>query len=145
MKKVNIAVFSVALLFSIVCKAQPGADSMAIFEAVNLYNRAWYEGDTVKIKIALHKELVKRTLNESDKNCPDAIINTDYELMVKYVGAGYGKNTPVEQQNDKITILDISKNIACVKNEAFDLVDYLQLAKMRNGDWKIMNVLWRKK
>jgi len=35
-------------------------------------------------------------------------------------------------------------NIACVKNDAFDLIDYLQLGKC-NGEWRIINVLWAMK
>ena len=125
------------------CKlfSQSKSDILAIFNAVNLYNRAWYEGDTIKVKKALHPELVKRTLNNTIPDNPK-LENTTFEMMVQYIAAGYGKNTPPDKQNDKITILDIYKDIASAKSEAYDLVDYIQLAKMQDGEWKIVNVLW---
>jgi len=64
--------------------------------------------------------------------------------MMQYTLAGYGKYTPKEKQNDIVTLLAIDGNIACVKIDAFDLVDYLQLVNC-NGEWKILNVVWTMK
>ena len=124
--------------------AQSTHDSLKVLETVHLYNEGWYEGDSMKMSQALHPELVKRIVQKFKDTGNDVVNTSSYNLMIQYTIAGYGKYTPKEKQNDRVTLLDIFGNIACVKIEASDLVDYLQLAKC-NGEWKIINVLWTMK
>jgi len=124
--------------------AQSTQDSLKVLEIVHLYNQGWYEGDSTKMSQALHPELVKRMVQKFKDTGNDIVHTSSYNLMIQYTIAGYGKYTPKEKQNDRVTLLDIFGNIACVKIEASDLVDYLQLAKC-NGKWKIINVLWTMK
>ena len=132
------------LMFAMLANAQMKQDSLKIIEAVNLYNQGWYEGDSVKMGKALHPELVKRVVQKFRDTGDDIISDLTYNMMMQYVKAGSGKGTPKEKKNDRVTILDIYGNIACVKNDAYDLIDYLQLGKC-NGEWKIINVLWTMK
>ncbi|NLP12112.1 nuclear transport factor 2 family protein, partial [bacterium] len=48
------------------------------------------------------------------------------------------------RQRKDITILDAFGNTACVRVDAADWVDFLQLGKL-NGQWQIVNVLWEKR
>jgi len=121
--------------------AQSTHDSLKVLETVHLYNEGWYEGDSMKMSQALHPELVKRIVQKFKDTGNDVVNTSSYNLMIQYTIAGYGKHTPKEKQNDRVTLLDIYGNIACVKIEASNLVDYLQLVKY-NGEWKIISVLW---
>jgi len=48
---------------------------------------------------------------------------------------------PEEAWQDEVTILDIFENVASVRVDATQWIDYLHLARW-NGEWKIVNVLW---
>ncbi|HEX6250545.1 MAG TPA: nuclear transport factor 2 family protein [Gemmatimonadaceae bacterium] len=55
---------------------------------------------------------------------------------------GGGRNTPADQQIRNVQILDIFGNTASVRAEMSGWIDYMHLARW-NGEWKIVNVLWR--
>ena len=139
-----IVILSLGLSFSGLLGAQSESDSLAVMKTVALYNQGWYEGDADKMARALHPELIKRVIVRDKSSGQDIVSTISFDTMVHYAEAGTGKNTPRELQNDTVTILDICGQIACVKVEAYDLVDYLQLAKIQ-GEWKILNVLWMAK
>ena len=131
----------ILLTFTILVKAQINQDSVKVLETVSLYNQGWYAGDSAKMSKALHPELVKRIVQQFKDTGNDVVNNLSYNLMIQYVIAGYGKHTPKEKQNDKVILYDIYGNIANVKVESEDIVEYLQLVKF-SGEWKILNVLW---
>ncbi len=144
MKKIKTVALLLLLIVSASTKAQTKQDSLKVLQTVNLYNQGWYEGDSAKMSQALHPELVKRIVQNYKDTGNDLISNLSYNMMMQYTIAGYGKHTPKEKQNDTVTILDIYEEIACVKVESFEIVDYLQLGKY-DGNWKIINVLWTMK
>ncbi len=129
------------ITFTLSVKAQIKQDSIKVLETVNLYNQGWYEGDSIKMGKALHPELVKRIVRKFKDTGNDVVNNLSYNLMIQYIIAGYGTHTPKDKQNDKVTIHDIYGNIACVKVESVEIVEYLHLVKY-NEDWKVLNVLW---
>ena len=131
----------ILLTFTVLAKAQINQDSVKVLETVSLYNQGWYEGDSTKMRKALHPELVKRIVQQFKDPGNDVVNNLSYNLMMQYVIAGYGTHTPKEKRNDKVTLHDIYGNIASVKVESEDIVEYLQLVKF-SGEWKILNVLW---
>ena len=90
---------------------------------------------------ALHHELVKRFVQKFKDTGNDVVNNLSYNLMIQYTIAGYGTHTPKEKQNDKVTIHNIYGNIASVKVESENIVEYLQLVKF-NDEWRVLNVLW---
>lgn len=48
----------------------------------------------------------------------------------------------IHQKKNKMTKLqDIYGNIASVKVDSEDIIEYLQLVKF-SGEWKVLNVLW---
>jgi hypothetical protein len=57
---------------------------------------------------------------------------------------GYGKNTPKAEQTKDVKILDVFDDMATVRLEMRDWIDYMHLAKF-NGKWVIVNVLWKSK
>jgi len=64
--------------------------------------------------------------------------------LVLGVKRGGGKDTPAEQQQKDVFILDIFQNTASAKAIMSGWIDYMHLAKW-NGEWKIVNVLWELK
>jgi len=65
-------------------------------------------------------------------------------VLVNLIARGGCKNTPVEQQQKDVTILDVFGNAATVKLVMQGWVDYMHIAKF-NGRWVIVNVLWETK
>ena len=64
--------------------------------------------------------------------------------LVQGTRTGFGKQTPKEEQQKDVTILDVVGGAATLKLEMRDWVDYLHIAKT-NGKWLIVNVLWETK
>ena len=126
--------------------APPGAaasDEVAIRQTALDYIEGWYEGDAVRMERALHPELAKRMVY-LDSRGHSRLNQMSAMTLVESTRAGGGKNTPKEQQQKDVTILDRFNNAAVVKIVASGWVDYLEEVKF-DGQWKIMNVLWELK
>jgi hypothetical protein len=115
-------------------------DKEAITKAALDYIEGWYEGNAERMERALHPELAKRGIFVDKKTGKIAMRSVGAADMVKYTKAGAGKS-PEKKEKVKLTILDVFKNTACVKLVSPDFVDYLQLARYKDG-WAIVNVLW---
>ena len=64
--------------------------------------------------------------------------------LVQGVRRGGGKDTPKENQQKDVIILDVFENTASVKAVMSGWIDYMHMAKW-NGRWVIVNVLWENK
>ena len=118
-------------------------DKAAIKQTALDYIEGWYEGNAERMERALHPELAKRIVhtNPEGKSRLDQMSAMSLVLGTRH---GFGKQTPKENQQKDVTILDVYENAASVKIVASDWVDYLHLAKW-NGRWVIVNVLWELK
>lgn len=128
-------------------KAAPGtaeADSAAIRQTALDYIEGYYEGDADRMERAVHPELAKRIVRTDAKNGRSRLDQMSAMALVQGTRAGYGKNTPQENRQKDVSILDIFEQAASVKIVASDWVDYLHMAKF-NGKWVIVNVLWELK
>ena len=115
-------------------------DTEAITKAALDYIEGWYEGNAERMERALHPELAKRGVFVDKKTGKMAMRSVGAADMVKYTKAGAGKS-PEKKEKVKLTILDVFKNTACVKIVSPDFVDYLHIARYKDG-WAIVNVLW---
>jgi len=144
MKKV---VFFVAafLTTALVCFAQQGPETnkeeVAIKQAALDYIEGWYEANPERMERALHPDLAKRYALKLPTG-RDILQSVSAQAMVEMTRAGGGSKTPKEKRQNEVVVLDIDGDIAAAKTTSADYVDYLQLAKT-NGQWKIVNVLWR--
>jgi len=136
---VFLLVFLIVLLFAS-DKANLEAEKDAIKQAALDYIEGWYEGNAERMERALHPDLTKRGVQVLPQTSRTLLNYASASNMVEYTRAGLGKN-PEKKQKIEVTILDVFKNMACVKTMSPDFVDYLQIAKY-NGEWKIVNVLW---
>jgi len=148
MKKTILFLIALILLyFSILSMTAFGSgyvstdkDYEAIKKASLDYIEGWYEGDAERMARALHPDLAKRGIFVDKNTGKIAMRHVGAADMVKYTKAGAGKS-PEKKDKVKLTVLDVYKNTACVKIVSPDYVDYLHLARYKDG-WAIMNVLW---
>ncbi len=119
--------------------AQTSADSTAIVATALDYIEGWYEGNAERMERALHPDLAKRIVRETESG--SSLGHMTAEMLVGAVQRGGGRNTPGDRVQKDVTILDIYEGTASVKIVAGDWIDYLHVARW-NGEWKIINVLW---
>src|SRR5687768_3659529 len=122
---------------------QTEADREAIKRTALNYAEGWYEGDASKMESALSPDLAKRIVRTNAQGQSGLGQMTALSLIQGTRG-GSGKQTPKEQQQKDVTILDVFGGAATVKLEMRDWIDYMHIGKM-NGKWVIINVLWETK
>ncbi len=113
------------------------ADLQAIRQTASDYIDGWYEGNVERMERSLYDQLAKRWITS------DQVDTTTKWQMLDMTEAGGGKNAPGDKKNT-VTILEVYGNIAMVKTDSPEYVDYLQIGKVK-GKWIIINVLWAMK
>jgi hypothetical protein len=140
MKTVAVSWLSVILLAVVMpAGSQTPDEKTAIRQAALDYIEGWYEADAARMDRALHKELVKRIISSTGGT--EQFTSLTKAQMVEATQKGGGKNRPADTRNIKVEILDVYRDIASVRTECADYIDYLQLARSEE-QWKIVNVLW---
>lgn len=109
-------------------------DLEGIQQAALDYIEGWYEGDAERMDRSLHPELIKRKILQ------DRLSTLGQDDMVELTQSGGGKAFPGDKKNT-ITILDVYFEIATVKVESAEYIDFLHIGKV-DGEWMIINVLW---
>lgn len=107
------------------------------------YAEAWYEGNADKMESSL-SPILRNALLELTQQGQSSLGQMTAMTLVQVVRTGEGKQTPREEQQKDVTILDMLTNSATVKLEMRDWIDYMHIGKM-NGKWYIINVLWEPK
>ena len=123
--------------------AQTAADSAAIKATALDYIDGWYAGDATRMERALHPELAKRIVM-TDAQGRSRLGQQSAMTLVQNTRNGGGKDTPPEQMQKDVVILDIFQNAASVRATMSGWIDYMHMAKW-NGHWVIVNVLWEMK
>ena len=124
--------------------AQSSADSAAIRATALDYVEGWYTGDAARMERAVHPDLAKRIVNTNPQNGRNSLGHQSALTLVQSTRNGGGKNTPPEQMQKDVVILDIYQNAASVRATMSGWIDYMHIAKW-NGRWVIVNVLWENK
>jgi hypothetical protein len=118
-------------------------DRAAIKQTALDYAEGWYEANPERMERALHPDLSKRIVRTGPQG--QAMLQQMSAMgLVQGVKRGGGKDTPKEQQQKDVTILDVFENAASVKVVMSGWVDYLHMARV-SGRWVIVNVLWELK
>jgi hypothetical protein len=120
-------------------------DESAAIRATALdYVEGWYTGDAARMERALHPELAKRIVNTNPQNGRSSLGQQGAMTLVQNTRNGGGKDTPPEQMQKDVVILDVFQNAASVRATMSGWIDYMHMAKW-NGRWVIVNVLWELK
>jgi len=123
--------------------AQTDSDRDAIKRTALNYAEGWYEGNAEKMESSLSPDLAKRIVRTNPQG-QSGLGQMTAMALVQGTRGGSGRQTPKEEQQKDVTILDAMSSAATVKVEMRDWVDYMHIGKM-NGKWVIINVLWEMK
>lgn len=134
-----------ALTVSVGAAHRQTVDETAAIRATALdYVEGWYTGDAARMERALHPELAKRIVNTNPQNGRSSLGQQSAMTLVQNTRNGGGKNTPPEQMQKDVVVLDVYQNAASVRATMSGWIDYMHMAKW-NGRWVIVNVLWEMK
>jgi hypothetical protein len=136
----TLVVLMIVLSFAFTVFAQSAEDKAAITATAMDYMEGWYEGNAERMERALHPDLAKRMFSKDDKG-RSMFNHMGAMRLVQATRAGYGKSTPKEEQRKEVKILDVFENVASVRADMRDWIDYMHMAKV-DGRWMIVNVLW---
>ena len=146
---IRLILYSLALIvvFESNSYAQMDNTSELLTKSALDYVAGYYSSDISRIDRAIHPDLAKRAVGTHPKTGRNIIIHVSKSKLLEYARGNKetakSKSTQVKIANLKVTILDVDDDIASVKVVSADFVDYLHLARW-GGDWKIINVFWRK-
>ena len=132
---------SVVLFFALSTSAQnketPGDDASAVRSTVTNYIEAYYTGNAARMEQTLHPHYLKHKIHGDipmrEQTGPQ---------LVEDVRSGGGTHMAQAQRTEKVTVLDVARNIASAKLVTPGWVDYMTLSKI-NGEWKILSVVQR--
>jgi len=143
MKRTALALTIICLCvwpFSAMAEEVSDADKAAIKQAAMDYVDGFYSSSPERLDKALHPNLQKVTT----RPLPDGKVMLDFNGVAcnlkQYAAAGLG-GKPAEERKIEVTILDVFDNIATIKVDSADFLDYAHVVKI-GGEWKIINVLW---
>jgi hypothetical protein len=117
----------------------PGYEAEIVACALDYYE-GWFDGDAARMERALHPELVKRSLADDGSE----VDTMTAQEMIAATAAGRGRERDAAIAGDRrieVSSVDIHGDVAGVTVRSSLYVDYLHLARTREG-WKIVNVLW---
>ena len=143
MKRTAIALVITCLFFGPPCLRAgetADADKAAIEQTALDYVDGFYAGSAERLDKALHPNLQKVTLRQLPNGRDMLDFNGAAYNLKEYAASGLAQK-PAAERKIKVTVLEVYQNIATVKIDSADFLDYAHVAKI-NGEWKIINVLW---
>jgi hypothetical protein len=143
--KQSIGIALLLLLCVLAVSAQDKPDiekeKAAIKQAALDYAEGYYEGSGERMERAVHPLLFKRGLVKVNDQGDPFLVFMNSEVLIEAARSGRGKVDP-DKRNISVAVLDLNENTASAKVFTVQFNDFLHLAKV-NGQWKIVNVLWR--
>jgi hypothetical protein len=123
--------------------AQPDAqaEQAAIERTVLDYFEGWFDGDPVRMKRALHPDLVKRSL-ETSQSERETLRTISAQRMIEATARGEGRKLRPGDPRIDIEIKDVLGDLASVTVRSVLYTEYLHLVRTADG-WKIVNDLWQ--
>ena len=127
------------------------ADIDAIERAVLDYMEGWFTGDAVRMRRALHPDLMKRCLcRDPETGDPTGeFYYSKAEQLVRYTDEGGETNwsdasyEPEKgRENFDIVVLEVYRDVAIARIWSSAYVEYMQLGNFGKAGWKIVNILY---
>jgi Putative lumazine-binding len=125
----------------VVARRDPRADRAAIERTVLDYFEGWFDGDPVRMERALHRDLVKRSL-EQDASGRETLRTITAGEMIEATARGGGKAQRPADLRIEIEVEDVLGLLANVTVRSAVYTEYLHLARTADG-WKIVNDVWQ--
>ena len=116
-------------------------EAEAIEAAARDYAAGWYTANAERVARCLHLELAKRTIERDPHTNAEHFVHLTRDHLIQATARGGGHNPAAVCT---VSILDVYREIATVRVDSPEYVDYLHLAKAE-GRWQIINVLWADK
>jgi hypothetical protein len=137
------------ILLSMVCvlplaaqdKPDVEKEKAAIKQTALDYAEGYYEGNADRMERAVHPILFKRGVVKANDQGDPFLVQMNSEMLIEATRSGRGKVDP-DKRNITVEVLDVNENTASAKVFTVQFNDFLHLAKV-NGNWRIVNVLWR--
>src|SRR5580765_8192076 len=108
--------------------SQPSSELDAIRATALDYAQGWYEGDVERVGRSLHSELAKRRILQDSQTGELIFRHVSKQRLVSLTQQGGGTDTPAERRYYDVSVLDVSGDIASVRVNSCEYVDYLHLA-----------------
>lgn len=143
-RRITFVLLALALALPAAAEQQQANEETAIRATALDYVEGWYTADAARMERALHPDLAKRIVNTNPQNKRSSLGQQSAMTLVQSTRNGGGKDTPPEQMQKDVVILDIFQNAASVRATMSGWIDYMHMAKW-NGRWVIVNVLWEQK
>jgi hypothetical protein len=124
-----------------VARRDPEGERAAIERTVLDYFEGWFGGDPVRMKRALHPELVKRSLDKTPSG-RESLRTITAEWMIDAAARGLGRDEDPGDLRIEIEVEDVLGELANVTVRSVVYTEYLHLARTSDG-WKIVNDLWQ--
>jgi len=138
-------IITIAFFTTVSLNAQPQPDvekeKLAIKQAALDYAEGYYEGSGERMERAIHPLLFKRGFVTASPQGEPFLVFMNSEMLIEAARGGRGKVDP-DKRNISFEVLDLNQNTATAKIFTVQFNDYLHLAKVE-GQWRIVNVLWR--
>lgn len=119
----------------------PVKEKEAIETAAMYYIDGFFSGDAVRMERAVHPEINKVTVIGSPVTGKSFFSKMGSVTLIELTVAKVGL-LEKEKRGIKVRIMDSMDGLASVEVISSTLYDFLQMAKI-NGNWKIINVLWK--
>lgn len=117
------------------------AVATAITGVVLDYFEGWFQGDTQRMRGAIHPQLAKRTL--ADGGTAAHLSHTTAARMLELTTAGDGiDEDPGGDRGIEIEVIDVHANIAAVVVRSTVYREYLHLVDTADEGWRIVNAVW---
>ena len=113
----------------------------AIIKAALSYTESWFNADVEGLNWALHKEFVKRSVFQDEKNGEEFFLNQNKEDLIKGANNYTGNIVPNKKRQIDISVLATYGNMAAVRTETSTFIEYLHLAMIKT-EWKVINSLY---
>lgn len=123
-----------------VSSSPTSSDHTAVVEVVQDYFEGWFDGDTERMRRALHPGLAKRSLRQVDRESPELRAVTTEQMLV-WTAAGEGRRLDPGGRRIDVEVVDLHGNIASVVVRSPVYREYLHLVRADEG-WSIVNALW---
>ena len=134
------------------CKFGASAEDNAAIKAAALdYMEGWFTGNALRMRRALHPDLMKRCLCRDSKTgeANGEFYYSKAEQLVRYTAEGGESNwsdAPYDpqkgQENFDIVVLEAYRDVAVARIWSHAYVEYLQLGNFGEAGWKIVNILY---